>query len=193
MGYSLSWLAFRNLPSEIGLARLGLMPTGRKTKEAEAEISGGQMSNGWFLVIAPGCNNPLISETSLRSLSEGSSVVACSIEEHVMFSSSECWEDRVRIWTLKHDANQSIRHLDIDGIPPSEYDRLRKEAQEQQDDEETGRGEVDFFFDVPLLLAKTITGFKHDDDIPELRSDSLEVYRLNSSSGHPRRWWQLWK
>jgi hypothetical protein len=192
MGHSLSWIAFKNLPSEVGLARLGLIPTNRVAEYAREPVSGQSLRGGWFLVVMKGSDHPLISESSLSALSDQSEVVACSIEEHVMFSSAEGWSNRQRHWRVQHDAQQSIRHLSTLGSLPANYAELLRRTQEAQDAEDADGAEVDFFFEVPLQLAHDIAGFKHDEEIPGVNYDAFRVY--DSQRGAARRkWWQVWR
>jgi hypothetical protein len=47
---------------------------------------------------------------------------------------------------------------------------------------------VDYIFEIPLDLAKKITGFKHD-DADEVEFDELEIHSPSKTSGKP--WWRF--
>lgn len=190
MGYSLSWLAVRNISGESVLDRLALHPTGARAEYATEKISGQPLPDGWFLVVARGCDHRIISESALSSVSVDAEVVACSIEEHVMVSSSEGWGGGKRLWRVDHDGQESMRDLTTSGSLPSPFAKLHAQALEDQDAEDAGAREVDFFFEVPLVLAREIVGFKHDENIASLDYDGFEVFK---SSIAVRRWWQIWK
>jgi hypothetical protein len=72
------------------------------------------------------------------------------------------------------------------------YAAALAEAQALQDTEDAGPKEVDFFFEVPLQVAKSLTGFKHDDESPGIDGDSFVVLK-SAESASGRRWWQIWK
>src|SRR5262245_45587635 len=191
MGYSLSWLAFKNLPPDVGLARLGLTATDRLAEYAREPVSGQPLPNGWFLVVMKGCDHPLLSESALSVLSAEAEVVACSVEEHVMVSSAELWANGQRRWRAEHDAQRSIRHLTTSGTLPAAYADALRNAQEAQDAESADEAEVDYFFEVPLQLARDIAGFKHDEDVPDVKYEAFQVY--DSPGGNRRKWWRVWK
>lgn len=189
MGYSLSWLAFKNLPPDVGLARLGLTATDRRAEYAREPVSGQSLPNGWFLVVMKGCDHPLVAESALSVLSAEAEVVACSVEEHVMVSSAEGWANGRRQWRVEHDAQQSTRHLVTAGTLPAAYAVALRNAQEAQDAEDATDAEVDFFFEVPLQLARDTAGFKHDENVPGVTYEAFRVY----DSPLRRKWWQVWK
>lgn len=182
MGYSLSWLAFKNLPPDVGLARLGLTATDRLAEYARESVSGQPLPDGWFLLVMKGADHPLISESFLAALSAGSAVIACSVEEHLMCSSAEGWDSGQRRWRVEHDAQQSRRHLETSGALPAAYAGVLRQAQEAQDAEDANQAEVDFFFEVPLHLARDATSFKHDEEIPNVKYDAFQVYQSASRS-----------
>jgi hypothetical protein len=192
MGYSLSWLAFKGVPSDVGLARLGLRVTDRFAEYAREPVSGHSLRDGWFLVVMNGCDHPLLSESSLSALSVQSEVVACSIEEHVMVSSAEGWKNGDRYWRVEHDAQQSARHLATSGSLPASYEEALRSAREAQDAEGSAEPAVDFFFDVPLELAHALAGFKHDLDIAGVNYGAFQVYDSPRRTAR-RKWWQVWK
>lgn len=113
-----------------------------------------------------------------------------------MFSSAEFWAHGEKVWYVEHDAQQSKRHLKIEGALPAPYGIAVKQAEQQQDAEDLGPKEVDFYFDVPLRTAGEIAGFKHDEENSALDYMQFEVYATSSMpllGGATRKWWQVWK
>lgn len=109
-----------------------------------------------------------------------------------MVSSAEGWANAQRHWRVEHDAQRSIRHLTTSGTLPASYADALRNAQEAQDAEDAGDAAVDFFFEVPLQLARDVVGFKHDEGMPNVNYKAFQVY--DSPSGNSRRkWWQVWK
>jgi hypothetical protein len=89
MGYSLSVLAVQTANPAEALQRLGFIRTGKTCEYAREPLSAYALPADWFLIVARGCDNRFLQAKILGPLSERFPVVACSIEEHVMFSSAE--------------------------------------------------------------------------------------------------------
>lgn len=194
MGYSLSWLAFRGPPLEAGLEALALSKTGEVGEWGRKSIAGHSLPCGWHLVVAPGCDHALVSDSSLAALSASADVIACRVEEHVMFSSAEFWAHGERVWRVEHDAQESWRYLKSEGSLPAPYAVALQRAEEEQDAEDLGSKEVDFYFEVPLQTANQIAGFKHDEENAALDYDRFEFYALSSKGlgkGATAKWWQV--
>ena len=193
MGYSIAWIAFKNMNHQDVIEHLGLRSTGQKASCGEAAFTGCELSKDWFLVVANDCDSPLVSQESLAGLSIHCEALACSVEEHVMYASAELWKEGRRIWRIAHDAQQSVRHIEADGDLPSGYTEALRAAAKEQDEEDVGSPtEVDFYFEVPLDLAKGLVGFKHDEESAGVDHDAFTVYE-SVKSPDARRWWQIWR
>lgn len=186
MGYSISWLACRGLPFEGVTSRLSLSTTDRHDEFARAIVSAQALDNGWHLLVANRCNHNIIKTPSLAALSVGCEVIACAIEEHVMYSSAECWRDGQRIWHVEHSSEEGENHLAVEGKPPDCLAQLVADTERKQAED----SEVGWFFEIPLDCAKTLVGFKHDEDNPILDRDAF--LRLEPLQPE-RKWWQFWK
>ena len=85
-----------------------------------------------------------------------------------MVSRSAGWRDGEQIWSVIHDGQEGEGHLDVEGEPPVAFaairDRLTKEHAKD--------GSVDFFFDIPVDLAREMTGHRHD-EMPEVTFDNF--------------------
>jgi hypothetical protein len=195
MGYSLSWLAFRGVSPEAAMQRLHLTDTGQTVEYASAPVAGQALPDGWHLVVATRCDHPLVSPEALRLLSEGSEVVACSIEEHVMFSSAERWTDGRRAWRIEHASERSRRDIDVEGLAPESLQAALDRASKQQDAEDSSAAEVDYFFEVPLDVARSIAGFKHDEGVGSSGDRFIEYsFRPRAeAAGRHKKWWQFWR
>jgi hypothetical protein len=196
MGYSLSWLALKGTNTDAGLESIGLSRTGRVGEWGCPSVIGQKLPDGWYLILAPDCDHPVVSDANLAVLSSDTEVIACRLEEHVMFSCAELWERGKKVWYMEHDAQQVRRHLKIDGRLPAAYDIFLSQAEELRDADDRGPREVDFYFEVPLETAKAIAGFKHDEDNAAIDYKSFEVFSYSSKSAvekTARKWWQIWK
>jgi hypothetical protein len=71
-------------------------------------------------VYANEAGHPWVQEDWLATLSAGAEVLACQVEEHVMFTSVELWRAGERQWRVVHDAQLGREHLAAEGaLPPA--------------------------------------------------------------------------
>lgn len=164
MGYSLAWLAVHGIPYDATLERLALGKTDEFADYAEQDFTGRAIPNGWSVVVARGCNDRIIGTQQLASLSLGCDVIACSVEEHVMFSFAELWSDGQRVWRVEHDAQKGIDHISSEGALPGYLEAVRRQYTEQQEAAGGTSADGDFYFEIPPALAQARVGFKHDEE-----------------------------
>ncbi len=89
----MSWVGVRGIDRIAAYDRLGLVATGKSGDRNDYPTCGRAGPNGWTLVILGPAEHRLVATHALERLSAGCSILACSIEEHVMFSSAEFWEN----------------------------------------------------------------------------------------------------
>lgn len=192
MGYSLSILALQSADPDAALAKLSVVRTGEHCGLAEAEITGYALPSGWYLIVSDRCDR-FLQAGVLKSLSEVGRIVACSIEEHVMFSSAEEWLAGKCVWKLVHVGEKGPVDLRESGSLPSSFQSVKDKLVAQQDAAGGNTANVDQYFDIPLQTAKAITGFKHDEAMPPGVDDcGFEVLR-EAPSRTSKSWWQVWK
>jgi hypothetical protein len=196
MGISLAWVGVKAAIAEDVRAMLGLIETGAIGRYFDFPISGLSLQNSWYLLAAKPCDHAIRSEPILSSLSAKTSVVACSIEEHVMFMSAALWRNGREIWSVQHrGGDYGDTDLVIKGSPPDSFEELRSRcfaAQESARGDEVG---VDYVADIPLELARSIVGFKHDEANPEIDDARFRALRqeptgLLAKATRPR--WKFW-
>lgn len=192
VGVSIAWLGARGIPYDAVVERLGLVPTGEFADYAEHAVSARQIPDGWSLVVARRCDHRIIAEQQLSKLAVDCEVVACSIEEHVMYSSSELWLRGKRQWRVVHDAQESIDHLSTSGSPPQDFPETRARFAGQQEAEGGKSANVDFYFEIPLVLAQTRVGFKHD-EASAFDADGKFHVLADPSRSRNRSWWRFWR
>jgi hypothetical protein len=190
VGYSISWLAVHAGAAET-LAALALHPTGEQLELPEAPFVGALLSTGWYLVVADRCDHALVAEATLKSLPASTDAVSCSIEEHVMFSAASFWSGGRRVWSVSHDAQKAIDHLESWGDLPPFYSEIREAILAQQAREGGAGAEVDFVSDLPLELARRIVGYKHDADGEPARFDVLHP-TSDSLLARRKPWGRFW-
>jgi len=104
--------------------------------------------------------------TTLLKLSGLGQVVYCFVQDHVMFSRASGWRNRDEIWSVVHDCEKGRYHLKIDGIAPLPLEEIHRRLVAEQEEADGEKSDVDFIHDVPAKLAKALTGFPHDQDMP---------------------------
>src|SRR4030095_4256748 len=133
MGYSQSWLAVKGKPPAAVLETLGLRDTGTREAIAESPIVGAELPSGWYLVVADRSGHQLMRDSILQGLSAGCEVVTGDVEEHVMVSVATGWRDGRKVWTVTHNAQRDMEHLQAESELPAAFtsirDRLRSEQQ----------------------------------------------------------------
>jgi hypothetical protein len=191
MGYSLAWLAVRGIPFEVTLDRLRLLPSGAQAEYAESDLSARTIAGNWTLVVARRCDHRIIAERELTTLSADCEVIACSVEEHVMYSSAELWSHGHRRWHVAHDAQKGIAHLSTSGDLPGDFAATRARFAQEQEAEGGAEADVDLYFEIPLTLAHARVGFKHD----EAGESTEGGFQVLTDSVAPSRgpWWRFWR
>ena len=199
MGYSLAWLAVRGKPREAVLKALDLQDTGQREEIAESEINGAELPGGWYLVIKDH-EDHVASDKVVAELSLGHEAVTCFVEEHCTFSCAAGWKDGRKAWSVTHDSSRKRRGLEIEGTPPEMFGPVREDLTSKQTKADVEKRGVDYIFDIPVELAKHITGYRHDMDIPGLEKTAFEVLKQNRDVQQPpsmqvpesKPWWKFW-
>jgi hypothetical protein len=175
MGFAITWCAVREDHAEEFLHALGLSPTGATEEIPESLISSAKLDTGWRVVWYNEYGCPFLSSGDLCRLSIDRDVLVCLIEEHVMASSSELWSRGVRRWWISHQGEDGPKGLSIDGEPPSSFPSIREEMEQVQAHEGGDETDVDYIFEIPLKVAQTIVGFRHDDNPTNLTDGHFVV------------------
>jgi hypothetical protein len=108
-----------------------------------------------------------VHDETLCRVSEVGEVIAGMAEEHVMCSYAGAWQHGQRVWCAMHDAQEGIRHLDVEGQMPRGFDQIRDHLLSQQDAEDGAVAEVDYVYDIPLDTARLVSGFSWSETEPE--------------------------
>ena len=172
MGYSLSWAAVQGGTLRMICDACNLHPTGAREEIAESKIDAAEIPGGWYLVLF---NQQEIDGRLLAKLSAKGEVVSCFVEDHVMYSSAAGWNRGEQVWKVFHDCEKGRYHLDVAGAPPAELEEIRRKLTQEQEAAGGEKADVDFIYDVPAEVAKSLTGFRHDQDIEGMVG---EVYHI---------------
>ena len=168
MGFSISWCAVREEGADQFLRELGLSPTGETEEFPESLITVGKLDTGWCVVWYNKYDCPYLNSQELGRLSTSRDVLLCLVEEHVMASSSELWVGGKKQWWLSHEGENGPKGLTVEGNAPDALPRIRGEMEKLQIAEGGEHADVDYIFEIPLRVAQSIVGFKHDEDCSHL-------------------------
>lgn len=178
MGFSISWLAIRGrTPVEVR-DELAIRSTGEYDAFPDSFLCGADLSFGWYLLFGNRCD--FADSQPLEKLSRSGEVVTCHVEEHVMVSGASGWMDGKMIWSITHDSNTGIEHLDAQGELPYSFESIRDQLLAEQ----LANNDADYLFDIPVEVAKTLTGFRHDEDFPNGPDEPFERLEFE------KKWWQ---
>jgi hypothetical protein len=184
MGNSLSWLAVKGKSPETVLGQLELRSTRKPGEVGRAPFVAATSDAGWYLVVANRCAHHIISAPVVESLSADCELLTCTVEEHVMFSEATGWRGGQRLWSVTHrgDDDATKKTVAEQGTLPSEYPAIRDRFFSQQEAENAADAEVDFLFEIPVVLVQTFTGFKHDDASPAFEARGFELLESTKRS-----------
>ena len=108
-----------------------------------------------------------------------------------MHSSASLWRDGSEVWSASHNGDQLVFDLTTSGTLPDSFQELRDRIWAKQESEGGERADVDHIFEIPLLLAKELTGFKHDGDREALVGIPVAFDDEDPRAGR-QPWWKLW-
>ncbi|GMV80874.1 MAG: hypothetical protein AMXMBFR7_20580 [Planctomycetota bacterium] len=188
MGYNIYWLGVRGKANDVVLSELGFCGTGKFEESPEGKYSAVLLSTGWYVIFANETGYyPSLSD--LNQLSQNAEVLLCQIMEGSMYSEASHWRLGTMVWNVTHDSSRGLKHLHVRGEPPAAYHKIRESLLQKQDmDTSTYQGMgVDYIFDVPIELARAITGFRHDEDILYLDEDIVEPFELLEAVAPPAK------
>ena len=90
-----------------------------------------------------------------------------------MVSAVSSWRDGVLSWSVVRDCESGLLNLEETGTLPADYPSIRARAIERQE-ASVGQG-VDYLFDVPVELAQSLVGYRHDEDVEGAGEEPFEV------------------
>jgi hypothetical protein len=175
MGFSATWCAVREEGAQKLLAHLSLSPTGATEKLPASLMSTAKLDTGWRVIWYNQYGCPFLQPKDLGDISHAQDVLMCLVEEHVMASSAEYWSGGKRQWWIAHRGDDGPRGLATDGDLPECFAAIRRDMEEAQRAAGGEGADVDYLFDVPLKVAQTLVGFKHDEACPHLLAERFVV------------------
>ncbi len=161
MGFKISWLAISGRSKADVLASLDLVDTGERDEANESPISVAEFPGDWTVLFLNSFLHPLTEEAFLSELSAGCTVIVGQVHEGIMYCSAALYENGRMVWGVAHDAQEDRYHLETEGALPSALTDIREHLKQKQDIEGGETAPVDYIFNVPVDLAKSICGFEY--------------------------------
>lgn len=173
MGFHVGWISVNGkTPNEVQ-AGLGLIETGAREFVPESELTGTQLPSGWYMVFVNDLTARELEDDVLATLSQGADVMSFVVEETSMVSLAKGFSDGHHAWEVVHNSSKGLDHLETQGRLPACFpvvkDHLLGESKA------AGQHHADYLFDVPAALSKSITGYRHDEDIEGVDGDAFSV------------------
>jgi len=162
MGFAISWLAFHGRPKEQILDDVQFQETGAPDEANESPQSGATFPEDWYVIFLNKFDHPLVTADSLSRLTQNCKIIMGQVEEHVMYSSCCEYSAGARSWSISHDAQEDPFNLEVEGQPPDWFSEIKAEMLSRQDAENRENAEVDFIFEIPVLVAEKACGHRHD-------------------------------
>jgi hypothetical protein len=160
MGYRISWLGARGLPKTDLLHHFGLVDSGIYDEANEAPFSAAELPTGWTILWA---NDPAFATIArCTELSLRAPVVSCWVNETAMVSSVNYFEAGDYLWFVGHDFQKGPDDLVFEGEVPPSFEEIRGRLDAQRLSYGDTQPAVDFIFDVPIELAQSVAGYRHD-------------------------------
>ncbi|MFC1596801.1 hypothetical protein ACFL5Q_02535 [Planctomycetota bacterium] len=184
MGFNVATIAIRGKPLSEIHAQVGVQPTGESDEEPDAPVVGAMLPSGWYLIYFNDRDFP--DSHGLSQLSLGAELVLNNVSETVMYSHASGWENGNERWSVTHDAQQGLDHLERTGdVPPSlsAITQRLETLQREKDD-------ADYIFDIPVELVRDITGFRYDGNNGGYPVDEFSTLQRLAPK---KKWWQFWK
>lgn len=173
MGFHVGWISVNGKTPKEVQAELGLSETGAREFMPESELTGTQLPSNWYVIFVNDLGARELEDEVLVHLSRGAEVMSFLVEEASMISVAKGFSNGRHAWQVVHDSSQGLEHLETEGQLPASFsvvrDRLLGELRA------AGQHSADYLFDVPAELSKTITGYRHDEDVEGLEGDPFAV------------------
>ena len=99
-----------------------------------------------------------------------------------MFSDATGWQNGKRLWRVTHKGEDDPKGILAEGTLPAEYASIRDDFISRQDAEGGEKADVDFLFEIPVVLAQTFVDYKHDEESPAFDKNGFELLESTQKS-----------
>ncbi|MEO0796669.1 MAG: hypothetical protein AAFX93_15985 [Verrucomicrobiota bacterium] len=175
MGFAITWCAVPQSVANDFFEKTGLVPTGLTEEIPESAVSIAHLDTGWSILWVNDFDCSFLKEAQRQKYSENHDLIVCQVEEHAMTSIAERWSKGACQWRIAHEGIDGPSGLETSGALPVDFSTIKVEMEDAQKTAGGDQADVDYIFEIPLLVAKSIVGFKHDEDCAHLIDNTFQV------------------
>lgn len=164
MGFACSWIAVRTDDKAALLGQLGMVETGELVTPGcdQSAMSVHQTKDGWTIVFAEDFG--WADTKQILTLSRFGMAVGVQYEDKVaMEATIHAADGGKSLWRVSHNAEEEEEPLEISGAPPKAFGAIRRKFERKQAEDD----DVAWLPEIPLELARTISGYRVDEDAIE--------------------------
>jgi hypothetical protein len=162
VGFRISWIATEASEQTV-LSALQAEKTGATDCFPDFELCSVAAKPGWTTI----CSNDetFFNDDRCMALAREFPLLGVRVNETVMYSDARWFEAGELVWKIWHEGHENPAHLARSGDVPVQAAMIEqaKRAEQKQDDEQNPGNGVDLIFEIPLVLAASYCGFKHDE------------------------------
>lgn len=175
---SLSWIGLKGLGRAQALDLLGMIEAASPRRRETAWI--GELPTGWTILLS--ADSRFASEERLLALSATCTALGCQLSESVMCATTTLYERGKIAWRVDYDCEKGLP--EVTGSPPPEHQAIHDRLVAEQAADDAGKDEpdVDLIFDIPIELAKSLTGY-HYAETPDAEFIAVEAPQPARSGG----------
>jgi hypothetical protein len=155
MGYKILLIATKGSKKEADFARLGVNTTSEFSEWADHGVASALIKSGYRLFYIIDKIDP--ESDIFERLSIGCELLALYIYENMLVSYITFWSNECLQWSILHNCQESVDHLQIEGSPPEIIEKLKVEKNEAKLIE----NDVDHYFDIPGEIFSSLTGYTY--------------------------------
>ena len=157
MSFDCSWITYHAVNKSEILRIAGLRDTGLVAEVPEEPVNLAVLPTGWTVVY---WNDSTYTLKHIDALTSNHAALSVIIQSYVPLSIAEFHVRSKQYWSVAHYGNKGRDNLEIEGKPPPELSGIRASNGLKQGGE--GTANIDYTFEVPIELAATVCGFRHD-------------------------------
>jgi hypothetical protein len=169
MGFRVLLIAVKGKEPEAIHRDYRVVPTGKREEIPESPVIGAMLPSGAYLLYI---NDQIVPDDRVFArLSRNASLIACYANETVMNSYCSSWVNGVEKWSVFHDAQQGITHLETTGDLPDQMISIQKRLFAAQAE----KVDADCIFDIPIELFASFGGVRYDHDLEGAGPDPWQI------------------
>ena len=206
MGFHVGWITIFGKTPEEARSELELVETKKREDLPESEITAALLPSGWYMIFFNDLMAPELEDQRLKNLSQSGDVMMFLVEEASMVSLARGYVGGRCIWEVTHDSSGGLEDIKTSGVLPAPFPAIRDQQIKKL--RKAGEYSADYLFDIPAELSKSITGFRHDEDIEGTDGEAFCILeRVSQQPANPilmpsamqsseqpvakKPWWQL--